>query len=138
LKIDILQSKIENPLEGFALDSSQVEPSVVAHKIKNRIELLINEAGLVTDNRNTHYGGILAVLMVNLGDRDIESAPEPPDKALDDAPFSLQRGHTMGPGSHFAVFLQNGGPMQRQMCCHNTDYHNCTIAAKHPLVKIAP
>ena len=36
--------------EGFAFDLSEVEPAVVAHKTDNRIELLVDEARLVTDD----------------------------------------------------------------------------------------
>jgi hypothetical protein len=80
-------------LEGFAFDLSEIEPAVVAHKIKNSIELPVDEVGLITDNRNTDNCRILAVLMVNFRDRDIKSALEPPDKAFNDAPLSLERGY---------------------------------------------
>ena len=66
-------------LKGFSFDLPEEEPPVVPHKIKNRIELFIDKAGLVADNSNTENGYALAVLMVDFGDRDIEPALEPAD-----------------------------------------------------------
>lgn len=68
---------------------AQVEPAVVAHKINDGVELTVDEVGVVADYRYTYEGGGLAVLVVNLGDRYIESAFEPADQALDYASFSL-------------------------------------------------
>jgi len=64
-KIGIRQSTIENHLEGFAFDSSEIEPAVVAHKTDNRIELLIDELRLVADNCNPDNRDVLAVLMID-------------------------------------------------------------------------
>ncbi len=74
---------------------SEVEPAVIAHKTEDRIELLIDEAGLVADNCNADDRDTFAVLMIDFGDRDIKSALEPPDDALDNAPFSLERCHAL-------------------------------------------
>ena len=73
---------------------SEVEPAVITHKIKNRIELTVYESGLVANNCNADNRHALTVLMIYFRDRDIESALEPTDHALDNAPFALERSHT--------------------------------------------
>jgi hypothetical protein len=76
-------------LESFPLDLAQVEPAIVAHKINDSVELLVDEVGIIADYRYADDGHGLVVLMVNFGNRDIESAFEPAYKALDYASFSL-------------------------------------------------
>jgi len=77
-------------LKCFALDLSEKEPAVIPHKIENRIELLLDEAGVVADNCNADNRDILAVLVIDFRDRDIEPALEPTDDALDNAPLALK------------------------------------------------
>ena len=66
-------------LEGFSFDLPEEEPPVVPHKIENRIELLIDELGVVADNWNTDNSDGFAVLVVHFRYRDIEPALEPAD-----------------------------------------------------------
>lgn len=81
---------MKSVLEGFAFDLPKKETPVIPHKTENRIKLLVDKAGLIADDSNTEYGDAFAVLVVHFRDRDIESALEPPDNALDDTPFSLE------------------------------------------------
>ena len=69
---------------------SEVEPAVVAHKAEDCIELLVDELSIVADHGNTQNGDTFAVLVVDFGNRDIEPALEPPDKAFNDAPLALE------------------------------------------------
>ena len=82
-------------IEGFTFDLPEVEPAVIPHKIKNRIELLGDKAGLVADDGNTENGDALAVLVVHFRYRDIEPALEPPDETFNDAPFALEGRYPM-------------------------------------------
>ena len=81
--------------EGFALDLSEIEPAVIPHEIKNRVELLLDEAGLIADNCDADNRDALTVLVIDFRDRDIETALEPPDDALDNTSFALERGHAL-------------------------------------------
>ena len=72
---------------------SEIEPAVVAHKIENRVELSVDELGIVADYCNADNGDAFAILVVHLRDRDIKPALEPADQAFNDAPLALERGH---------------------------------------------
>ena len=56
--------------------------------------MLVDELSLVADDGNAENGDGFAVLVVHFRYRDIEPALEPADKAFNDAPLALQRGHT--------------------------------------------
>lgn len=79
--------------EGFAFNSSEVEPPVVSHKIEDRIELFVDELGIVADNCNAYNSDAFTVLVVHFRYRDIEPALEPPDEAFNDTALALERGH---------------------------------------------
>lgn len=57
---------------------AQIEPAVVTHKVNDGVELLVYKVRIVADYRYTDDGKGLIVLVVNFGNRDIESAFEPP------------------------------------------------------------
>lgn len=82
-------------IEGFAFDLSEEEPPVVTHKTEDRIELFVDELSIVADNCNAENRDTFAVLVVHFRYRDIETALEPADQAFNDAPFALERCHTL-------------------------------------------
>ncbi len=94
--------------ERFAFDLPEVEPSVIAHERDDGIELLVYELSVVSDDRYPDTSAGLTVLVIDLRDRDVEPALEPPDQTLDDTSFALERGY----------------PLQRQLSCHYADYHS--------------
>ena len=81
--------------EGFSFDLSEIKPAVIAHKIQDRIELLVNELSIVADHSNTEHGDTFAVLVVHFRYRDIEAALEPTDEAFNDAPLALEGRYPM-------------------------------------------
>ena len=56
--------------------------------------MLVDELSIVADNCDADNGDAFAVLVVHFRYRDIEPALEPPDKAFNNAPLALERGHT--------------------------------------------
>ena len=74
---------------------SEIEPAVVAHETNDGVELTVYELSVVADDCNADNGDALAVLMIDFRDRDVESALEPPDDALDNAPLFLERCHAL-------------------------------------------
>ena len=61
-------------LELLAFDSTQIKTPVSVHKLYDGIELLIEKTGIVRDNRDCDNRADFAVLMIDLGNRDVEPA----------------------------------------------------------------
>jgi len=93
--------------ESFTLDCAEVEPAVVTHKSRDGFELAFDKRIVVADDGDTDGGDKLAVVVVNFGNRDIESALQPADDAFDDTAFFFQRADTV----------------EVQISCHHADYH---------------
>jgi hypothetical protein len=85
----------------------EVESAVVAHKTYNRVELLIDEPGIVADGCDPDHGDGFTVLVIDLCDGDVKPALESPNEAFHDTSFPLQRAN----------------PLQGQMSCHHTNNH---------------
>ena len=88
--------------EGFSFDLAEIESAVILHKVDDFVELLVYEDGFVRDYSNSDDGAGFAVIMVDFGNRDIESALESADNAFDDASFLLERTYPVQvkPGCH--------------------------------------
>jgi len=82
-------------VERFALDLAEVESAIVTHKLDNGIKLLVYESRIVRDHCDRDNSTCLAILMVNLCNRYIESAFQAADKAFDDASLILQRSNPL-------------------------------------------
>ena len=74
---------------------SEIEPAVFPHETNDGVKLTVYELSFVTDDCYTDNRADLAVLVIDFRDRDVETALEPTDDALDDAPLSLERGHSL-------------------------------------------
>jgi hypothetical protein len=92
---------------NFTFDCAEVEPAVVAHKIGNGFELAFDKRFVVADDSDTESSDEFAVVVVNFGNRNIESALQPADDAFDDTAFFFQRADTV----------------EVQISCHHADYH---------------
>ncbi len=60
--------------ECFPLDLSEVESAVVLHKLDDGVKLLIYKDAVIRYHSSSDNRRGLAVLMVNLGNGDVESA----------------------------------------------------------------
>jgi len=72
---------------------AEVKSPVLSHKINDFVKLPVYQPTIVADHRHRNNRRAFTVLMVNLGDRDIEPALQSPDYAFDDAPLSLERAY---------------------------------------------
>lgn len=79
----------------FPFDLAEEETAIASHKLYNGVELLIYKASFVADYCYCDNRAGLVVLMVNLRNRNIESAFKSADEALDDTPLLLQRGYPL-------------------------------------------
>ena len=70
------------------------ETPVLPHETDDCVKLAVYELCLVADYCNADNRDALAVLMIDFRDGDVESALEPADHALDNAPLALERSHT--------------------------------------------
>ena len=92
---------------NFSFDCAEVEPAIVTHKIGDGFELAFDKGFVVADDGDADSGDDFAVVVVNFGNRDIESALQTADYAFDDAAFFFERADTL----------------EVQIGCHHADYH---------------
>ena len=97
-----------NLLKGFPLDLSEIKSAVFLHKINNSIKLPVNETAVIGHYCYCKACTGFVVLMVNLGNRNVE----PPFQSADDALYDT------------SLFLQRAYPLHIQLSCHHADSHN--------------
>jgi len=93
--------------ENFAFDCSEVEPAVVTHKSCDGLKLAFDKGLVIGDDGDADGGDKFAVVVVNFGNRDVESALQPANNAFDDTAFLFERADTV----------------KVQVGCHHADYH---------------
>ena len=87
---------------------SEIKSAVSLHKINNGIELPVDETAVIGHCCYCKAGTGFIVLMVNLGNGNIEPVFQSADDALYDTSLSLKRGY----------------PLHMQLGCHHADNHN--------------
>ncbi len=63
------QATIEKTISGefFPLDLAENEPAVIAHKVDNRVKLLVYKPTFITHNGNSDNTSGAVVLLLNFG-----------------------------------------------------------------------
>ncbi len=76
--------------KDFSFDLADVEAAVISDKADSLIELLLNKTPVIRHRCNADKGCCLAIVAIDLGDRDVAAAFQSFDNTFDDVAFILE------------------------------------------------